>query len=107
MLNVGFQELLMVVGLILFLVITGLWTPFIRALREFRGEAPQQQAPATGKSDLELCYRILGVSPTSAWEEIEKAYRRKAKQFHPDLGGDEDMMRAVNEAYAMIKKVRR
>jgi curved DNA-binding protein CbpA len=49
---------------------------------------------------------MLGLSPSATWEEIERAYRLKAKAHHPDLGGDEDFMRALNEGYQRIKKAR-
>jgi hypothetical protein len=109
----GSQELLIIIGIVVFLSLTGLWTPVIRGIRELRGErvdseprSRKAQAPANN-SNLDMCYRVLGLKPSAAWEEIERAYRQKAKQHHPDLGGDEDMMRALNEAYSMLKKVRR
>jgi curved DNA-binding protein CbpA len=49
---------------------------------------------------------MLGISPSAPWEDVEKAYRRKAKIHHPDHGGDEDAMRALNEAYAQLKSIR-
>ncbi len=30
-------------------------------------------------------YRLLGVSPTASVDEIQAAYRRLAKAYHPDL----------------------
>lgn len=109
----GTQELLIIVGIIVFLSLTGLWTPVIRGIRELRGEriepdsGSRRSQPPANNSNLDMCYRVLGLKPSAAWDEIERAYRQKAKQHHPDLGGDEDMMRALNEAYSTLKKVRR
>lgn len=106
MMSLGLQELLLLMLVIAILSVTGLWPLIIRGLRELRGDSAPggDRAPASG--DLDVCYRIMGVSASAPWEEIERAYRRKAKRHHPDHGGDEDAMRALNEAYAMLKKDR-
>jgi curved DNA-binding protein CbpA len=44
-------------------------------------------------------YSILAVRPNASPEEIRAAYRRRAKQHHPDVGGDSVTFRAVQEAY--------
>lgn len=33
-------------------------------------------------------------------DELKKSYRRAAMQYHPDRGGDEEIMKAVNSEYA-------
>jgi len=48
-------------------------------------------------------YNILGVSKTATKEEIKKAFRQKAHQYHPDkAGGDEAKFKEINEAYQVI-----
>lgn len=51
-------------------------------------------------------YRVLGVPEGASQEEIKKAYRKKAKEYHPDLHPDDptvtQKMSEVNEAYDML-----
>lgn len=35
-------------------------------------------------------YKILDIEPTATAKEIKKAYREKAKYYHPDLNKDKD-----------------
>ena len=48
-------------------------------------------------------YQILGVTKTASEEEIKKAYRKLAHQYHPDKpGGDEKRFKEINEAYQIL-----
>ena len=48
-------------------------------------------------------YDVLGLEPTCSPKDIQSAYRNKAKQHHPDSGGDVDTFHAVAEAYEVLK----
>jgi len=49
-------------------------------------------------------YEVLGVGKTASADEIKKAFRKKAVQFHPDKeGGDEAKFKEINEAYEVLK----
>ncbi|MCC6143800.1 MAG: J domain-containing protein [Candidatus Hydrogenedentes bacterium] len=106
MFGTGIPEIFFIILIITVLSMSGLWPSVIRGLRELRGERVEEQPPATSR-ELDLSCRLLGISPSAPWEEIEKAYRRKAKIHHPDLGGDEDAMRALNEAYSLLKRMKK
>ena len=95
--------------IIVVLSLTGLWPRVIRGLRELRGEhVPEEEhLDHHNASDLEVCFKMFGLSPSASWEEVEEAFRRKAKIHHPDHGGDEDTMRALNDAYATLRAIKR
>ncbi|MBQ3402279.1 MAG: DnaJ domain-containing protein [Synergistaceae bacterium] len=51
-------------------------------------------------------YKILGVSRDAKTDEIKKAYRKLAKQYHPDINkeaGAEEKYKEINEAYEVLK----
>lgn len=56
-------------------------------------------------------YDVLGVSRGASADEIKKAYRQKAKQYHPDRNSDnpnaEAQFKEVNEAYDALKDAER
>lgn len=50
----------------------------------------------------ESYYDILGVGDDATQDEIKKAFRKKAKENHPDAGGDEETFKKINEAYTTL-----
>lgn len=52
-------------------------------------------------------YDILGVSKNASQDEIKKAFRKKARQYHPDVNKDnpkeaEEKFKEANEAYEVL-----
>jgi curved DNA-binding protein len=51
-------------------------------------------------------YEVLGVSRDSSAEEIRRAYRKLARQYHPDVNKDpeaEDRFKEISEAYEVLR----
>jgi len=51
-------------------------------------------------------YKILGISRDASKDEIQRAYRKLARKFHPDLNkeaGSEEKFKEINEAYEVLK----
>ncbi|SPF02593.1 DnaJ C-terminal domain-containing protein [Streptomyces sp. MA5143a] len=50
-------------------------------------------------------YEVLGVSRTASQDEIQQAYRRLARKYHPDVNKDpgaEERFKDLNEAYSVL-----
>jgi DnaJ like chaperone protein len=93
----------------------------IRSIASIFGLGPRDYDEARAmfnpRENLETSYSALGLSATATDEEIKKAYRKLAKEYHPDvvankgMGADfqkfaEDKMRAVNVAYGAVREAR-
>jgi curved DNA-binding protein CbpA len=48
-------------------------------------------------------YTVLGAERDDSRAEIERRYKRLAVEHHPDRGGDEEEMKAINEAWCVLK----
>lgn len=75
--------------------------------------ADQQSIRTMFVEDTDSAYKILGVEKNSSMDEIKKAYRKLAVEYHPDkvsyLGEDirkdaEEKFQKINLAYEKIKK---
>ena len=47
-------------------------------------------------------YKILGIKSNANLNEIKSAYRKLAKENHPDNGGNKEIFQQINEAYNML-----
>lgn len=55
-------------------------------------------------SKIESALRLLGLLGCEVDENaIKKAYRKASSKYHPDKGGSNEMMKAVNDAYDTLK----
>ncbi|MCW4464378.1 J domain-containing protein [Glutamicibacter sp. MNS18] len=51
-------------------------------------------------------YAILGIARTASLAEIKVAYRRAARESHPDLGGSAERFKQVQQAYQLLSNER-
>lgn len=51
-------------------------------------------------------YKILGVSPSSSKEEIQRAYKKKIKENHPDLVQDKEKRKKAEESCKMLNEAK-
>lgn len=47
-------------------------------------------------------FRTLNLSESASDEEIKQAYRKLAREHHPDKGGDKDKFQKIQEAYEIL-----
>lgn len=49
-------------------------------------------------------YELLEIRPDASLEVAEAAYKAKVRNIHPDRGGSNDLMKALNKAIEEIRK---
>ncbi len=64
------------------------------------GRAGAQDSPQAPR--LTSAYQVLYLAPGAPAELVEAARRVLAKRAHPDIGGDEETMRAINAAADLL-----
>jgi DnaJ like chaperone protein len=93
----------------------------IKSIASTLGLSPRDYDEAVGmfnpRANLDTSYSVLGLEAGASEDAVKKAYRKLAKEYHPDVvtnkGMGEDFqkfaaekMRAVNSAYDAIKDER-
>lgn len=66
---------------------------------------PASRTPRRPRHPMHRYYEVLGISLDADADEVRRAYRSLAMQFHPDLNDSADAtekMQAINTAYARI-----
>lgn len=78
----------------------GLAIEAIRAVERHGGAAMMERAFAgfTALPKPRCPFDVLGVSPLASHDEIERAFRTKAREAHPDAGGSTAAMAELNAA---------
>jgi hypothetical protein len=51
-------------------------------------------------------HQVLGVTDRASLQELRDAYKRKAKLYHPDAGGEDWSFRILVQAYEMLSSAR-
>ncbi len=62
-------------------------------------------APPTRAVTPAAAAAVLGLGWPCAADEMKAAFRRRAKETHPDMGGRADDFRAVAEAYEFLRDI--
>lgn len=63
---------------------------------------PRSQSPVVMDQTREKAARLLGVSIFASTEEVEKAFKTKAKTAHPDRGGSEETFKDLVAARDLL-----
>jgi hypothetical protein len=77
----------------------------VRKIASFTSHQFHQPTPSRPADPLQRSYELLGVTVGASLSDVKRAYRKKARQHHPDTNKSPDataLMQEINEAYAKI-----
>lgn len=66
-------------------------------------DTPSVAPPSAAADPVVEAFAELGLEPGADEDAAKRAYRDRAKDVHPDTGGDEDEFKRVQEAYATAR----
>lgn len=75
------------------------WTAKREAKQQRRREEEYREWKAPNGCD---DYAVLGLPPGATLQEVKAAYRRLAKVYHPDAGGDPEIFVKIHAAYQKL-----
>jgi DnaJ-domain-containing protein 1 len=78
-----------------------LWETLRLSLRLFFQSSANPVGPLLQRQQ---ALAVLGLPPTATPQQIKQRYRKLAKQYHPDLGGDPQQMQRLVAAYELLMK---
>ena len=62
----------------------------------------EEEEGFSGEIENKKLYEVLGVPQNATADDIKKAFRKAAKEHHPDKGGDSEKFKEVNAAYEVL-----
>lgn len=78
--------------------------------QDFHGSSRQQRATESETLGYDP-YKTLEINPGASWEEIDKAYKKMARKYHPDRfqsPGEQELanklMSMINASYTFLKQ---
>ena len=61
-------------------------------------------APSRSALERKQALDVLGLPPHATPAQIKQRYRKLAKRYHPDLGGDPHQMQRLTAAYELLMR---
>jgi curved DNA-binding protein len=80
-----------------------IWQPFVSYCREGKRA---QRAQSMSAANEESLYAVLGVAKTATHQEIQSAFKKKARELHPDVNkahDAEEKFKRLVQAYEVLK----
>jgi hypothetical protein len=77
----------------------------LNAVSKIGNITPETKVNKEAKNILPRGYDLLEIKDDLTLDYLKQCYRKACKKHHPDLGGNEEKMKIINEAYAVFNKI--